>query len=88
VNGDYQRKSDLELTALSQKFSDFVERYDRDVGALSEWRRMKDAEIIEHAKVLSEISPAYARGKWVAMLVAVGSVGLAVKTFWSHISFK
>jgi hypothetical protein len=88
MNEDYQRKSDLELTSLSQKFADFVERYDRDCGASGEWRRTVEMMLKEHGAMLSDITPAYTRGKWIAGIIAIGSIGIAVKTFWSHIVFK
>ena len=75
------------IIALTQRFNDFVERYDRDVGANGEWRRTIEIKMEEHGKILSEISPAYLRGKWIVSLIALGSIGLAVKAFWSHLSW-
>jgi hypothetical protein len=88
-NQDSERRhSDGVLIALTQRFNDFIERYDRDCGANGEWRRMVDQSLKEQSQALSEISPAYAKGKWVVGLIAIGSIALAVKAFWSHIAFK
>jgi hypothetical protein len=83
-----RRHTDSMMVALNQRFNDFVERYDRDVGALGEWRRNVDIKIDDHGKILAEISPAYFRGKWVVALAMIGSVGLAVKAFWAHIKWQ
>lgn len=83
-----RRRDDLIVAQLSQKFNDFIERYDRDVGALNEWRKNTDAELDAQGVILRDISPAYARGKWVVGLIMVGSIGVAIKEFWSHINWK
>jgi len=82
-----RRVDDILVAQLSQKFNDFIERYDRDVGAINEWRRITDLELKAQGEILREISPAYTKGKWVAGLIATGSVALAVKAFWSHITW-
>lgn len=82
------RKDDIIVAALSQKFNDFIERYDRDVGALNEWRRSTDKELDAQGNILRDISPAYARGKWIVGLIMVGSIGVAIKSFWAHIAWK
>jgi hypothetical protein len=82
------RKDDLIVAALSQKFNDFIERYDRDVGALNEWRKNTDNELKTQGVILRDISPAYTRGKWIVGLITIGSIGVAVKTFWAHITWK
>ncbi len=84
---DSRRKDDIMVAQLIQRFNDFTERYDRDTGALNEWRRTTDLEIGKQGDILREISPAYTKGKWIAGLIAVGSVGVAVKAFWSHITW-
>jgi hypothetical protein len=83
-----RRHSDDAIVALTQKLSDFIERYDRDCGAGNEWRRTVEATLKIQSDILSEISPAYVRGKWVVTLIMIGSVALAVKAFWSHIAFR
>ena len=83
-----RRHTDPMMVALNQRFTDFIERYDRDTGALGEWRRTVEVTLKEQSAILSEISPAYNRGKWVVALVMIGSVTLAVKAFWSHIKFQ
>ena len=82
-----RRHSDAVVIALSQRFNDFVERYDRDCGASSEWRKNVEATLKEQSKSLDEISPAYSKGKWVFALVVMGSIAIAVKSFWSHVVF-
>lgn len=82
-----RRIDDILVVQLSQKFSDFIERYDRDVGGLNEWRSGVDKELRDQSKVLNEISPAYNRGKWVVALVMIGSIGAAIKAFWAHLSW-
>jgi hypothetical protein len=83
-----RRHSDGVLIALTQRFNDFIERYDRDCGANSEWRRMVEATLKEQSLSLSEISPAYIKGKWIVGLITIGSIALAVKAFWSHVAFR
>ena len=83
-----RRHTDTVVIALSQRFNDFVERYDRDCGAQNEWRRAVELKIEKQSEMLNEISPAYAKGKWVASLIMIGSVALAVKAFWNHIRFQ
>lgn len=85
-HGD-NRRDDRMMVALNQKFSDFVERYDRDVGALNEWRKTVDKKQSDQGDILRDIAPAYRRGLWVVGLITCGSIGMAVKAFWSHISF-
>ena len=83
-----RRHSDAVLVALTQRFNDFIERYDRDCGANGEWRRTVDATLKEQSQALSELSPAYAKGKWVVGLVVLGSIALAVKSFWAHLMWR
>ncbi len=85
---EYIRKNDIELAVLAKEFHDFVERYDRDMGASQEWRRTTEKVLKEQSDILTEISPAYNRGKWVVGLVMIGSIGLAIKSFWSHLTWK
>jgi hypothetical protein len=85
---DMRRKNDLAIEILTQRFNDFIERYDRDCGASGEWRRNTEKILKYQSDILLEISPAYNRGKWVVGLIMIGSVGLAVKSFWNHIFFK
>jgi hypothetical protein len=82
-----RRADDILVAQLSQRFNDFIERYDRDVGAINEWRRTTDVELKTQGEILREISPAYVKGKWIVGLVALGSIGAAVKAFWAHISW-
>jgi hypothetical protein len=49
---------------------------------------MVEATLKEQTQSLAEITPAYYRGKWVVGLIAIGSIGLAVKSFWGHIAFR
>lgn len=85
---DYERKNDLAVAALVQRFNDFIERYDRDCGATAEWRRAVEIEIKTHGEILRDISPAYHGSKWIVGLIMIGSIGLAVKAFWSHLAWK
>lgn len=84
---NHTRQTDAVVIALSQRFNDFVERYDRDCGANNEWRRTVETTLKSQSDALAEISPAYYRGKWIIGLVALGSIGVAVKAFWNHISW-
>lgn len=85
---DKRRSDDIVIAQLSQRFSDFVERYDRDVGAMNEWKRATDAELKFQGDILRDISPAYNRGKWIVGVIMLGSVGIAVKEFWAHCTWK
>lgn len=85
---EMRRADDVIITELSTKFDDFIERYDRDCGALNEWRRTVDIELKSHGDILREISPAYNRGKWIAGIITLGSIGVAVKAFWSHFKWQ
>jgi hypothetical protein len=80
-----RRADDVLVIQLSQRFNDFIERYDRDVGAINEWRRITDAELKIQGDILRDIAPAYSGGKWIIGLITIGSIGLAVKAFWSHL---
>jgi hypothetical protein len=83
-----RRHSDSVMIALNQRFIDFVERYDRDTGALNEWRRQIDSTLREQDIILKEINPAYRRGLWVFGLIVIASIGVAVKEFWNHITWN
>ena len=83
-----KRKDDILVAQLSQKFNDFIERYDRDMGALNEWRRATDAELKSQGDILRDISPAYNRGKWIVGVIMVGSLGMAVQEFWKHCTWR
>jgi hypothetical protein len=83
-----RRHSDGMIIALNQRFNDFIERYDRDTGANNEWRRTVEIKMDEHGKILADINPAYLKGKWIIGLIMVGSIGLAVHAFWSHITWR
>lgn len=85
---DYTRKNDLAIEVLTQRFNDFMERYDRDCGASIEWRRSTEIILSKQSEILTEISPAYNRGKWVVGLIMIGSIGVAIKTFWQHVAWK
>lgn len=82
-----RRIDDVLVGQLIQRVNDFIERYDRDMGALNEWRRATDAELKAQGDILRVLKPAYSGGKWVVGLIMIGSIGLAVKAFWSHISW-
>jgi hypothetical protein len=84
---EHLRKNDVAIEILTQRFNDFIERYDRDCGASQEWRRTTEKILKEQSDILLEISPAYNRGKWVVGLIMIGSVGLAVKAFWQHVKW-
>lgn len=83
-----RRSDDFIVAQLSQRFNDFIERYDRDVGALNQWRKTTDDELKTQGNILRDISPAYTRGKWIVGVIMVGSIGIAVKQFWAHIGFR
>jgi len=83
-----RRQDDILVAQLTQRFNDFIERYDRDCGGNNQWRNTVDAELKAQSKILNEISPAYTRGKWIAGLVMIGSLGIAIKSFWSHIRWQ
>lgn len=83
-----RRADDILVIQLSQKFNDFIERYDRDVGGLNQWKSSVDRELKDQSKILNEISPAYNRGKWIVALIMMGSIGAAVKALWSHIAWR
>ena len=83
-----RRKNDTAIEVLSQRVNDLIERYDRDCGANNEWKRVTEATLKEQSAILMEISPAYNRGKWVVGLVMIGSIGLAVKSFWNHLKWQ
>lgn len=85
---DYNRKSDESIILLTQRFNDFIERYDRDCGVSIEWRRVTELELKTQGEILRDIAPAYNRGKWVVGLIMIGSIGLAVKAFWNHLAWK
>lgn len=80
-----RRVDDILVAQLSQRFNDFIERYDRDVGALNEWRQSTDKELGTQGDILRKMSPAYNGGKWVLGLLTAGSIAIAIKTFWGHI---
>lgn len=84
---DDGRRDDVLVAQLSQRFNDFIERYDRECGAREEWRRIVDIELKSQGDMLRDISPAYNRGKWIVGLIMIGSIGIAVKSFWAHISW-
>jgi hypothetical protein len=88
MTDDDRRKDDVIIAQLSQRFQDFVERYDRDCGGMNEWRRTVELELKTQGEILREISPAYTRGKWIVGIIMVGSLGIAVKEFWRHVAFK
>jgi hypothetical protein len=83
-----RRMDDILVIQLKQKFEDFIERYDRDQGALNEWRRTTETELNEQGEILRSMKPAYNGGKWIVGLIMVGSIGLAVKAFWSHLTWR
>ena len=85
---EHLRKNDVAIEILTQRFNDFIERYDRDCGVSNEWRRTTEIILKSQSDILNEISPAYNRGKWVVGLIMIGSIGLAVKTFWNHIKWQ
>ena len=85
---DKRRSDDILVAQLIQRFNDFVERYDRDQGAMNEWKRVTEVELKFQGEVLRDISPAYNRGKWVVGIIMVGSLGIAVKEFWAHCTWK
>jgi hypothetical protein len=87
------------IATLSQRFADFIERYDRDCGAANEryrndsetnkeWREKIQDQLNAQKEILSDIAPAYARAKWVIALSIIGSIALAVKAFWKHIMWN
>lgn len=88
LDDEHRREDDRTISALSQRIYDFIERYDRDVGELNGWRRMIEMKLETQGEILREISPAYAKGKWIVGIVMLGSIGIAVKSFWSHLLWR
>jgi hypothetical protein len=95
----YVRKNDDLIVSVNQKLNDFVERSDRDVGAMNErknieretlmkWMESTDASLKSQGEILNVLSPIYIKGKAVLWVIVIGSIGLAIKSFWSHILFK
>lgn len=95
---DWRRKNDVLMSTLTQKFDDFVGRYERDRKAdqtlhdadwhhTQVWRDAHWKLIQENTDFLRLLKPKYTTAMAITMAVILGSVGLAVKWFWNHIKF-
>lgn len=83
--GDEIRKDDLIVERLDQKFTDFLERYERDWKDTQAWRKAHWELLNTHTQLLNEIVPNYRRGLWALTIIVAGSIALAVQSFWKHI---
>lgn len=82
------RKDDVIIERLDQKFTDFLERYEKDWQHTQTWRNYHDKMIKEHGDFINDFRPIYRRGLLAVGLIVTGSIAIAVKTFWNHVGWK
>lgn len=85
---DECRKDDVIIERLDQKFTDFLERYEKDWQHTQSWRKYHDQAIQEHSDFINEFKPIYKKALLAVGLILSGSIALGVKTFWNHIGWK
>jgi len=82
------RKDDVILERLDQKFTDFLERYEKDWQQTQNWRKYHHDLLSEHSDFINDFRPVYKRVLIAVGLILSGSVGLGIKAFWNHIDWK
>lgn len=85
---DFRRRDDILMAELSTRFKDFIERYERDWKHTQDWRKAHWEIMEEHGKLLSEMAPVYRKSMWFVGALVLGTIGVAIKAFWSHISWN
>ena len=83
-----RRKADEQLIRLTQKFDDFVERYERDVSASS--LRIAELSVVikSHDEFIRDIKPMYTKSMVALGAFALGTIGLLVKWVWDHVIWR
>lgn len=83
-----QRHSDIVLTSLSERFTAFVDRYNRDIENAKDWKTDTTSRLKVHCEFIQRVSPIYQRMMWVFGLITAGGVGLFVVQFFKHIHWQ
>lgn len=87
MNEPERRREDSQIGALRQELHDFIGRYERDSSAAADDRKEVLRVINSHDAFIRDIKPVYNRTMMGLGAIILGSIGIAVHSFWSHIKW-
>lgn len=79
-----RRQTDPLLIALDQRFTDFLDRYERDQIRARESRDEIIGRLKPMERFFETVKPWHSRFLWVFSLIILGSIAYWVKWFWDH----
>jgi hypothetical protein len=82
-----RRNGDAQIIQLSQKFDDFVERYERDTEFTKQSHLEMKAIIAGHDEFIRDIKPMYSKMMVAFGAFVLGSIGVGVNYLWKNIHF-
>lgn len=83
-----RRHNDVEIAEFKVMLKNHIERYERDYEYTQKWRNNLSEILQEHTLFINELKPAYKRGIYLVGGLIVGSLTLAIKEFWGHITWR
>jgi hypothetical protein len=82
-----RRQNDALLIAMDQRFTDFMDRYERDQLTAHAWRSSISNRLGDVETFISELKPLHKKAMWTVTLIVVGTVAYWVKVFWDHVKW-
>lgn len=82
-----RRQPDRLLIALDQRFTDFLDRYERDQENAQTWRIDIKHRIGDLEMFVNEMQPLHKKVMWIVSLVVLGTVAYWIKVFWDHVKW-
>lgn len=83
----HRRQDDITIVEVATMLRDHIDRYERDMTDAKAGRSEIIAIIKSHDEFIRDIKPIYNRGMIALGAFALGSIGVAVHTVWSHIKW-
>ena len=88
MDEEFRRTADIQIAELNIKFSNFMERYERDVRGSQKDMAELLMTIKEHDSFIKDIRPLYSRGMMALGTAILGLIGLSINWLWVHIKWK
>lgn len=82
---DHERKNDVIIARLSQRFDDFMERYDENQNQARAWRLDFSERLSKVEDFIKEFSPMHKKIMGAIVLIVAGSMTYWLKLFWDHL---
>lgn len=82
---EHERKNDIMVARLSQRFDDFLERYDENQNQARAWRNEFSLRLQKVEDFVNDFSPIHKKIMAFLMIVVAGSIGYWLKLFWDNL---